>query len=215
MPISAVIFDMDGVLIDSAEAHLDSWHLLARELGRQVTEQQFAASFGRQNRDIIPLLFGDGLGGDRVLELSHRKEALYRDLVRGQVRAVDGAVDLVRRCHQAGMKLAVGSSAPRENIDLVMDELGIAACFEVIVHDGDVSRGKPDPQVFQIAARRLQVAPARCVVIEDAPSGIQAALAAGMTVIGLTTHHPADRLAGAHRVVDRLDVLSPAAIAAM
>ena len=215
MPISAVIFDMDGVLSDSAEAHLDSWRLLARELGRQVTEQQFAASFGRQNRDIIPLLFGDGLGADRVRELSHHKEALYRDLVRGQVRAVDGAVDLVRRCHQAGMKLAVGSSAPRQNIDLGLDELGIAVCFEVIVHDGDVSRGKPDPQVFQIAARRLQVAPAQCAVIEDAPSGIEAALAAGMTVIGLTTHHPAERLSGAHRVVDRLDVLLPAAIAAM
>ena len=143
-----------------------------------------------------------------------RKEALYRDLVRGRVQAIDGAVDLVRRCRQAGLKLAVGSSAPPENIQLVLDELGIADCFDVIVHDGDVGRGKPDPQVFLIAARRLGLAPARCAVIEDAPTGIQAALAAGMIVIGLTTHHPPERLADAHRVVDRLDVLSPQQIAA-
>lgn len=205
---------MDGVLIDSAEAHLESWRLLAAELGCEVTEQQFAASFGRQNRDIVPLLFGADLDEDRVRQLGSRKEALYRDLVRGRVQAVDGAVDLVRRCRQAGLKLAVGSSAPPENIELVLDELGIADCFDVIVHDGDVSRGKPDPQVFLIAARRLGLAPARCAVIEDAPTGVQAALAAGMVVIGLTTHHPPERLAGAHRVVDRLDVLSPQQIAA-
>lgn len=160
MPISAVIFDMDGVLIDSAEAHLESWRLLAAELGCEVTEQQFATSFGRQNRDIVPLLLGGDLDEDRVRQLGSRKEALYRDLVRGRVQAIDGAVDLVRRCRRAGLKLAVGSSAPPENIELVLDELGIADCFDVIVHDGDVGRGKPDPQVFLIAARRLGLAPA-------------------------------------------------------
>jgi len=215
MSITAVIFDMDGVLSDSAEAHLESWRLLAGELGREVTEQQFSASFGRQNRDIVPLLFGDGLTEERIRELSGRKEVLYRESVRGRVRAIEGAVELVRGCREAGLKLAVGSSAPRENVELVLEGLGIGACFEVIVHDGDVSRGKPDPEVFAIAAERLGVAPACCVVIEDAPSGVAAALAAGMTVIGLTTHHRRDRLAGAHLVTDSLQLLTAGQLAGM
>jgi beta-phosphoglucomutase len=215
MAIRAVIFDMDGVLIDSAAAHYQSWCRLAAELGRQVTPEQFSATFGRQNRDIIPLLFGEDLDADRVVELGERKEALYRDLVRGCIPAIEGAVDLARGCHRAGMKLAVGSSGHPLNIKLALDELGIAGIVETVVHGGEVSRGKPDPQVFLLAAERLAVEPPACAVIEDAPSGIDAALAAGMAAIGITTQHPAERLAHAHRIVDRLAELDPLQIASM
>jgi beta-phosphoglucomutase len=207
MKAKAVIFDLDGVLIDSAEPHHQSWRLLAKELGQDVTAEQFAASFGRQNRDIIPMLFGPDLD-DRVGELSARKEELYRELVRGRLPAIPGGAELVGECRRAGLKLAIGSSTPRANIDLALDELGLADCFDVIVSDADVARGKPDPEVFLTAARRLGVPPRDCVVIEDAPSGVQAALAAGMKVVGLTTQHPPERLAQAHLVVDQLTGLS-------
>ena len=212
MAIRAVIFDLDGVLIDSGPAHHESWRQLGAELGVDVGAEQFAATFGRQNRDIIPLLFGPDLGADRVHELSERKEALYRDLVRGRIKEVPGAVALVSACRQAGLRLAVGSSGHPVNIELALQELGMADCFEAIVTGHDVNRGKPDPQVFLLAAERLGVEPAACAVIEDAPSGIEAALAADMTAIGLTSHHPRDRLSRAHWVVDALTELTPAII---
>jgi beta-phosphoglucomutase family hydrolase len=212
MGTAAVIFDLDGVLIDSGAAHHQSWRLLAAELGQEVTAGRFAASFGRQNRDIIPLLFGGGDDEARIRRLSERKEALYRDLVRGRIPALPGAVALVRDCRRSGLKLAIGSSAPVENIHLALEEMGIADCFDAVVHDADVTRGKPDPEVFLIAAERLGVPPGDCVVIEDAPSGVQAALAAGMKAVGLTTYHAADRLAAANLVVDHLSDLSRAAI---
>ncbi|MHC4065237.1 MAG: HAD family hydrolase [Planctomycetota bacterium] len=215
MAIAAMIFDLDGVLIDSAAPHHESWRLLAGELGARVTEEQFLTTFGRQNRDIIPLLFGDHLSDKRVGELSERKEAIYRDLVRGRIQPIAGAVELARGCRRAGLKLAVGSSGHPANIDLALQELGIAECFDVIVHGNEVTRGKPDPQVFLTAAQRLELPPADCAVIEDAPSGVQAALAAGMTAIGLTTHHPRERLSAAHRVIDSLLELTPQGIVSM
>lgn len=215
MAKDAIIFDMDGVLIDSGSVHRDSWVRLAEELGAQVTSEQFSATFGRQNRDIVPMLFGEDLSDNRVAELSDRKEVLYRELARGKIRAVDGAAELVRACQQAGLRLAIGSSAPPLNIELALDELGIAECFEAIVDESAVSRGKPDPQVFLLAAERLGLHPAACVVIEDAPAGIEAALSGGMTVVGLTSHHPADRLARADLVVDSLTDLSPESLRAL
>ena len=215
MPITAVIFDLDGVLIDSAGAHHESWGLLAAELGTQVTQEQFLGTFGRQNRDIIPLFFGPDLQERRVAELSERKEALYRDLVRGRIQPIAGAVELVQACKRAGLRLAIGSSAHPANIDLALQELGVTECFDAIVHGHDVTRGKPDPQVFLLAAQRLGVAPAACAVIEDAPSGVQAARAAGMTAVGLTTHHSPERLSDAHRVIESLAELTPAAWATL
>jgi len=212
MAIEAVVFDMDGVLIDSAAAHYDSWCRLAEELGRQVTPEQFAATFGRQNRDIIPLLFGPDPAPQRVEQLSERKEAIYRELVRGRLQAIEGAVELVRACHQAGFALAVGSSGHPLNIDLALSELRLTECFRVVVHGGDVLRGKPDPQVFLLAAERLGVSPSKCAVIEDAPSGIEAALRGGMAAIGLTSMHTAGALERAHLVVDSLRDLTPDAI---
>ncbi len=207
MTVSAIIFDMDGVLIDSGGAHHESWRRLAADLGCDVTEEQFAATFGRQNSDIIPLLFGQHLSSSQVDQLSDRKESIYRDSVRGHIQEIDGATALVHECHRAGIPLAIGSSAPQENIDLALLELGLGECFSAIVHAGHVSRGKPDPQVFLLAADRLGIAPVQCAVIEDAPSGVQAALAAGMYAIGLTTSHPAKRLAYANLVIDHLTEL--------
>ena len=212
MTIRAVIFDLDGVLIDSGPAHLESWRKLGAELGVEVGAEQFAATFGRQNRDIIPLLFGQHLDARRVDELSERKEAQYRDLVRGRIKEIPGSVALVSACRQAGLRLAVGSSGHPVNIELALEELGIADCFEAVVTGHDVNRGKPDPQVFLLAAAKLGVDPAACAVIEDAPSGIEAALAADMTAIGLTSHHPRDRFGRAHLVLDALTELTPATI---
>lgn len=202
-----VIFDMDGVLIDSASAHFHSWQLLAREHGTTVAQEQFTATFGRQNRDIIPLLFED-VTPDRLRLLADRKEAIYRDLIREDPPIVDGAVALIRDLHAAGVRLAVGSSGPRANIDLVLRALGATERIQVVVSGDDVSRGKPDPQVFTLAATRLGIPANRCVVVEDAPVGIEAAQAAGARTVAVSIYHPAESFPHADFVASRLAELS-------
>ncbi len=203
----AVIFDMDGVLVDSAPAHFESWRRLAKQCGRDITEEQFAATFGRQNRDIIPLLIGE-VSGTTLEALADRKEEFYRALIRDSAPVIDGAVDLIRSLHQAGVSLAVGSSGPRANIDLVLHAMGASELISVIVSGDDVIRGKPDPQVFTIACERLGVDPQRCVVIEDAPAGVEAARAAGTRTVAVLLHHQAEAFDQPDYIVARLGELS-------
>jgi len=198
-----VIFDMDGVLVDSAKPHLESWKQLASEIGGSVTDAQIASTFGRQNRDIIPMLFGPTTE-DRLHRLSDRKEELYRDLVRECPPIVNGAIDLLQALFDRGVKLSIGSSGPRANIDLVLAAMRVADRIHAVVSADDVTRGKPDPQVFEIACHRLDLHPSRCVVIEDAPVGIQAAKAAGTRAVAVLMHHPRKAFAAADHIVDRL-----------
>lgn len=202
-----VIFDMDGVLVDSADAHFESWRRMAQELGLKVTNAQFHATFGRQNRDIIPIVFGV-TDEDSIQRMADRKEELYRELVRNQPPIVPGSVQLVHGLHRAGARLAVGSSAPRANIELILNAMGIAECISAVVSGDEATRGKPDPQVFSIACEALGIPPARCVVIEDAPAGVQAARAAGAKAVALLLHHPSEEFGLADRIVERLADLS-------
>jgi beta-phosphoglucomutase len=205
----AVIFDVDGVLVDSYRAHFASWRRLYGDLGIDYTEQAFAADFGRTSRDILRRTLGDELSDERIRELDEQKEAFFRDILRHEFPAMQGAVKLIDALSAGGFLLAVGSSAPLENIALSLEKLGCAKNFSAIVTGADVTRGKPDPQVFQIAAERLGVPPASCVVIEDAVHGIEAAGRAGMASIALTGTADRAQLANADLVVDRLDELDP------
>ncbi len=206
-PPIGVIFDMDGVLIDSADAHFQSWCLLARENNTRVTHDHFTQTFGRQNQDVIPILFGD-VNDRRLRELADRKEALYRDLIRKDPPLVKGAASLIRSLNEQGARVAIGSSGPLENIRLVISALQVDDRIATIVSSDDVTRGKPDPQVFIMAAERLGVPPGRCVVIEDAPVGIQAARAAGMRSVGVLLYHTAEALGESDLNVTELADLS-------
>jgi beta-phosphoglucomutase len=209
MPTPAVIFDVDGVLVDSYRAHFASWSTLYREMGRDYTEAAFAADFGRTSRDILRRTLGDGLSETRIRQLDERKEALYRERLREQFPAMDGAVELIDTLAADGFLLAVGSSAPLANIELSLEKLGRSERFSAIVTGADVTRGKPDPQVFLLAAERLGIPPERCAVIEDAVHGIDAARRAGMTAIALTGTAGREQFARADLVVNSLRELSP------
>lgn len=203
-----VIFDMDGVLVDSAEAHFESWRALGRRRGVAISAEQFQATFGRQNRDIVPLFFG------RVPEvesarLADEKEEIYRELVRARPPIVEGAVGLIRGLHADGAILAIGSSGPRANIELIVSAMGVAGFFEALICAEDVTRGKPDPQVFAVAASRLAIAASRSVVVEDAPAGVAAAKAAGARCAAVMMHNDRAALAQADLVVERLADLTP------
>lgn len=205
----AVIFDLDGVLVDSYQAHFESWSRLYGELGVPYSEDKFAADFGRTSRDILRRTLGDRLTDEQVRELDGRKESLFREILRRDFPAMEGAVELIDSLASNGFLLAVGSSGPPENISLCLENLGLGEKFSAIVTGADVTRGKPDPQVFQIAANRLGVTASSCAVVEDAVHGIEAAHRAGMVSIGLTGTASRDRLAAASLVVDRLRELTP------
>jgi beta-phosphoglucomutase len=211
----AVIFDVDGVLVDSYDAHLRSWVLMAREHGLEITEDEFASTFGQTSREIVARFWGPDLDSRARAALDARKEAIYRDLIRAHFPAMDGAVPLIDALAAAGFLLAVGSSGPPENIELTLEGLGRRDRFRAIVTGRDVTRGKPDPQVFEIAADRLGVRAERCAVVEDAPVGIDAARAAGMTSVALVGTVPPERLAAADLVVRSLRELDPRRLAAL
>jgi len=207
----AVIFDMDGVLVDSYRAHLRSWQVVAEEEGFEITEREFAATFGRTSREIIASLWGEGRYGEHeIVALDDRKEAAFRKVIAADFPAMPGVKRLLRALADAGFLLAVGSSGPPENVDLVLDRLDAGPLFQAVVNGMDVTRGKPDPQVFLITADRLGVPPANCAVVEDAPAGVQAANAAGMTSVGFaSTGRSRDELAEADLTIASLAELSP------
>ncbi|MBL7221096.1 MAG: HAD family phosphatase [Phycisphaerae bacterium] len=211
----AVIFDMDGVLVDSYKAHFESWRQTARAHGLDMTEQQFAGTFGRTTREIITALWGDSVSGDGVGQWDDRKELAYRRILAADFPEMHGANELLGALHAAGFKLAIGSSGPPENVELVLDRLG-GDLFSAAVTATDVTHGKPHPEVFLKAAAKLEIAPANCAVVEDAPAGVQAARRAGMIAIAITGTAPREKLATeAHLVIDSLDELSPEIIASL
>ncbi|UCD75891.1 MAG: HAD family phosphatase [Phycisphaerales bacterium] len=208
----AVIFDVDGVLVDSYRAHFESWHVVAAEVGVTFTEQQFAATFGRTSRDIIKQLWGEkaNMSDERIAELDDRKEAEYRRIIADDFPHMDGAVELIEALHDDGFNLAVGSSGPPANVELVLDSLDRREMFSAMVTGVDVTRGKPDPQVFQLAAERLGVPPECCAVVEDAPAGVAAANRAGMLSIGFaSTGRAIEELNEARLAVHSLGELTP------
>ncbi len=206
----AVIFDMDGVLVDTYHAHYKSWVAMAEREGFTFTEKQFAPTFGRTSREIIAHFWGAGLTDRRIAEMDAAKEAAFRDIIEHEFPAMPGARELIDHLAEDGFALAVGSSGPPENIAMILDKLGVRDRFQAVVTGMDVTRGKPDPQVFLIAAERLSTVPAACAVVEDAPAGVASARAAGMRSIGLvSTGRTPEELSEADLVVRHLADLSP------
>jgi beta-phosphoglucomutase len=208
----AVIFDMDGVLIDSYDAHLQSWLRMAENRGLEMTEEMFASSFGQTNQTIIPQRWPECDDPETIQAISDEKEQAFREILHERFPEMPGAGDLIRRLSEAGFALAVGSSGPTENVNAVLEELPYASCITARVTGSDVTHGKPHPEVFLTAAEKLGMDPENCLVVEDAAAGVEAARRAGMACIALTGTASCDALSqrGAQRVVDSLQLITPA-----
>ncbi len=209
----AALWDVDGVIIDSAEQHRSAWETLARENDFPYSDAAFWASFGMRNSDAIPLLFGVR-EAERVAALSERKEAIYRELLRSAATALPGARELLAALHVAGYRQALGSSAPVANIEAIIGLLGIGPLLDGFVSGERVAQGKPAPDIFLAGAALVGVEPARCVVFEDAPAGVAAARAGGMRCIAVRRpgQQDAPGLEAADRIVDSLCDLTVADI---
>jgi beta-phosphoglucomutase len=213
-----IIWDVDGTLVDTAELHYAAWVELAKALHLPFSRADFTATFGRRNPEILRELYGGQYTDEEIADLGARKEDLYRAAARKQgVGLLPGARALLDGLHAAGFRQAIGSSAPRRNIDLILDLTGIAPLFQAITSAEDTQRGKPDPQVFTAAAAKLGIPPIHCLVLEDAVAGVQAARAGGMKCIALSFvgHHPETALheAGANLVVHTLEEVSASSVA--
>lgn len=202
----AVIWDLDGTLIDSLEYHWRAWRDTLRAEGLALTREQFLASFGQRNDSILERWLGADASPERVQRIGDAKEATYRRLVEGGgISPLPGVAEWVRRLDASGWLQAIASSAPRLNVEAVVAALGFEGYFRAIVSAEDVRRGKPDPQVFLLAASTLGVLPAQCIVVEDAQVGIEAARRAGMRSIGVGRND----LSSADVAVSSLAALAP------
>jgi HAD superfamily hydrolase (TIGR01509 family) len=197
------IFDHDGVLVDTLKLHQDAWEELGRRSGLGLTPELVHRTFGMTNPSILRLVAGEAITDAEIAEFSDRKETCYRDLARGNIALMDGVRDVLDALTAAGVALAIGSSGVRANLELTVVECGLDGRFARITSLEDVTRGKPDPQVFLLAAAGAGVPPERSVVFEDAPVGVRAAKAAGMYAVGVASSNPAEALrdAGADEVV--------------
>jgi beta-phosphoglucomutase family hydrolase len=202
-----VLWDMDGVLVDTGEFHYQSWAAVLPDYGIEFSREFFRETFGMNNRGILSLLLGEKLTPELLAEIGQRKEQWFRDAVRGQARPLPGVLEWLQRLRETGFRQGVASSAPPANISTLVDGLGLRDYFDVLASGVDLP-GKPEPALFLKVARLLEVLPEHCIVVEDAVAGVEAAKRAGMKCIALTTTNPAEALTAADVVVERLDALA-------
>ena len=193
-----VIFDLDGVIVDT-----NPWHRKAilefcrrhRDEMIEYTEETLRTGvFGIPNRAWIPALFKPGLDAERIDELAHEKEQIFRSIIRGSIRPLAGLTRLLEKLSQYGVPMAVASSASPQNVHFLLQETRLARFFDVVLDDTSVTKGKPDPEIYLKAAAALRIAPDRCVVFEDSVAGIDAARRAGCTIVGVATTHTPDEV---------------------
>jgi beta-phosphoglucomutase len=182
----AVLWDLDGTLVDSEEYHWRAWKETLDREGISITHGDFLSSFGQRNDEILSQWLGHAAPTGTIQRIGDTKEVRYRELVRLEgLSPLPGAAEWVERLHGQGWLQAIASSAPRLNVETILDALGLGGRFQAIVSAEDVRAGKPDPQVFLVAASRLGAEPLDCIVVEDARAGVEAARRAGMRSIGV------------------------------
>ena len=201
-----VVWDVDGVLVDSYKPHLESWQKTAEKLGVSYTEEDFLSGFGKTSREHLKENFGANMSDDQIAEIEGDKEALYRDMVAEDFPAMPGARELIQALKDADFKIALATSGPAANLMLAVRLMKLQPFLSAVVSGADVTKGKPDPEIFLKAAKNCGVKPERCVAIEDSQFGVEAAKAAGMGCLGLlSTGHEKTELDEADRVVETLE----------
>ena len=201
----AILWDMDGVIADSNSFHFVAWQEAFAKRGVNFTHEEFTKLFGARNDFIIHNILGMGLADEEVKAVAQEKERSFREKAKGNIKLFPGVSKLLDTIKKGNFKLALVSSAPKENIDLVSEELNIERYFGCIVYGREVAESKPSPQIYLLAAEKLGTKPEDCIVIEGSPLGVKAAKAAGMRCLAVANTHPKQELQEANKVVDSLD----------
>ena len=196
--MNAFIFDMDGVLADNSDFHVQAWTDYSRQFGRALTADEIKRRLGFNNREYMRFVLGREPTEAEVLKSTVEKEALYREIYHPHLATPPGLIPLLEFATREGIACGVATSAPEVNVRFVLDGLEIRPYFKEVVDASCVKNCKPDPEIYLLAAQRLGLPPAQCIVFEDALAGIQAAQAAGMPVIAITTSYPAETVRGSN-----------------
>lgn len=205
----AILFDMDGVIVDNISYHVQAWKEFCKKYGNCLTDDEFNKNFsGRTNKEIFRNLFKRELSLEEVKKYEDEKESMYRDLYKMYIEPRKGLIKLLELLKKNGIKAAVGTAAPKVNLDFVLEYLKIEKYFDAFISSESVTKGKPDPEIYLKAAELLNANPKRCIVIEDSLLGIQAGLNAGAKVIGMTTVHKREELTNTDFVIDDFENLS-------
>lgn len=214
--LRALLFDMNGVVIDDMRFHEQAWLALAAKHGRPLTVDEFRNTMsGRRNRDNVIHVFGDALSDEQFRAYQREKEEAYREAYAPHRALLPGFAELIGEARAAGVRVALATSAPRENIDFILDPLDLRARLDAVVGEAEVKRAKPDPEIYLVAAARVGAEPSECIVFEDSLQGVASGRAAGMPVVGVTTTHTAAELSGCALVVQDFRGLTLAGLQAL
>jgi beta-phosphoglucomutase family hydrolase len=209
--IRAAIFDMDGTLVDNMHFHQQAWFSFLEDQGLNVTLEEYHAKNAGILPEIMARFFPDVSDVEALYALGRKKEEKYQEIYRPHIKALPGLESFLSTLRQAGVKIGLATAADRGNIDFTLEALGIREHFDVIIGAEEVSKGKPDPEVFLVTAQNLGVEPDTCVAFEDSHPGLRSALAAGMRVVGLATTHTNDELSifPLHAIINDYNVSDP------
>jgi beta-phosphoglucomutase family hydrolase len=186
--IKGAIFDLDGTMLDNNPYHLRAWKKYLEQKGRKITDEEYNANInGRTNKDVIRYLFGAGLADDETLNYSLEKEAVYRELYRADIKPVNGLIDVLEFLQERNIPMAIATSGIQVNIDFMFEHVPVRKYFRAVVNSSHIKKGKPDPEIFLRAATELGIPAKHCLVFEDSVVGVNAAHAAGMKVVALST----------------------------
>lgn len=192
--IKGAIFDMDGVVVDNHAYHFKAWIAFSEKYKFPLNEEIYREKFnGKTNADLFQMIFGN-LSSDQMKRYADEKEGMYKNLYREHMKAHTGLMDFLDYLKKNKIKIALGTSAPTDNVDFTLDTLKLRHYFEVIVDGPQVKKGKPDPEVYQLCAARLGLDSKNCVVFEDSLAGLESGKRAGCDIVGVATSHKAFEL---------------------
>lgn len=200
--ICAVIFDLDGVIVDNMKYHKLAWKKFLEKYAASIDINTFSRHFGKRNEVLLKMVFNRRLSPEEVKKYGEEKESLYRELYAEDIETIPGLLEFLKLLKKKKIKTAVASAAPPVNVDFVLNKTGIREFFNVVLNAEDVKKGKPDPEIYLKTAHNLACSPRSCLVFEDSIPGLQAAKNAGMKVIALTTTYPPAELRDADLIIN-------------
>jgi beta-phosphoglucomutase family hydrolase len=203
----AVIFDMDGVIVNNHDYHTRAWFAFCQKFNITTSKKELLSMFGGTNKDVLEQMFGRTLERNEIDKLAGEKEELYRELYKKEIAETPGLTPFLERVKSTGLQVGLATSAPPSNVEFVLGKLNIGSYFTVIVDDSEIVNGKPHPETYLRAIKKLKLFPENCVVIEDSVRGIKSARAAGTRVIGITTTNSKEELSLAHHIIESFNEL--------
>ena len=212
MKDKAVIWDMDGIIANTGPCHLKGWQIVFRRWGSDYTEDDYWRNTGKRSDSIVRNIMGADISAEDTDKIVREKDETFQELIVNNIETFPGVLELTAELKKDGFKMAVASSAPMKNIQIIIKGLKIDQLFDAIISGWEVTKGKPDPQTFLLAAERLGMSPDNCIVIEDAISGVAASKRAGMRCIAVTNTTTPEELKAADVITDSLAKITVADI---